>query len=80
MATRAHPPLDEREMIKIFIDILKNPYFDRVIGLQLQFFVDLILVGERIEDVVKIEKIVDMSALMALAEQTEKKAPVRKKE
>jgi hypothetical protein len=42
--------------------------------------VDLIPVGERIEDVVKTEKIVDMSALMALAEHTEKKAPVKKKE
>ena len=28
-------PLDEREMIKIFVDTLKNPYFDRMIGLLL---------------------------------------------
>uniref|UniRef100_A0A2N9EG40 Reverse transcriptase domain-containing protein n=1 Tax=Fagus sylvatica TaxID=28930 RepID=A0A2N9EG40_FAGSY len=48
-AARARPPLDEREMIKIFVDTLKNPYFDRMIGLQMQFFVDLIPVGERIE-------------------------------
>uniref|UniRef100_A0A2N9I2R0 Reverse transcriptase domain-containing protein n=1 Tax=Fagus sylvatica TaxID=28930 RepID=A0A2N9I2R0_FAGSY len=41
-AARARPPLDEREMIKIFVDTLKNPYFDRMIGLQMQFFVDLI--------------------------------------
>ena len=54
-AARARPPLDEREMIKIFVDTLKNPYFDRMIGLQLQFFVDLIPVGERIEDAVKIK-------------------------
>uniref|UniRef100_A0A2N9H8X6 Retrotransposon gag domain-containing protein n=1 Tax=Fagus sylvatica TaxID=28930 RepID=A0A2N9H8X6_FAGSY len=32
-AARARPPLDEREMIKIFVDTLKNPYFDRMIGL-----------------------------------------------
>uniref|UniRef100_A0A2N9HIE5 Uncharacterized protein n=1 Tax=Fagus sylvatica TaxID=28930 RepID=A0A2N9HIE5_FAGSY len=31
-AARARPPLDEREMIKIFVDTLKNPYFDRMIG------------------------------------------------
>uniref|UniRef100_A0A2N9FU38 Uncharacterized protein n=1 Tax=Fagus sylvatica TaxID=28930 RepID=A0A2N9FU38_FAGSY len=37
-AARARPPLDEREMIKIFVDTLKNPYFDRMIGLQMQFF------------------------------------------
>uniref|UniRef100_A0A2N9GQ01 Reverse transcriptase domain-containing protein n=1 Tax=Fagus sylvatica TaxID=28930 RepID=A0A2N9GQ01_FAGSY len=79
-AARACPPLDEREMIKIFVDTLKNPYFDRMIGLQMQFFVDLIPVGERIEDAVKTKKIVDMTALMALAEQAAKKAPTKKKE
>uniref|UniRef100_A0A2N9IPG5 Uncharacterized protein n=1 Tax=Fagus sylvatica TaxID=28930 RepID=A0A2N9IPG5_FAGSY len=80
-AARARPPLDEREMIKIFfVDTLKNPYFDRMIGLQMQFFVDLIPVGERIEDALKTKKIVDMTALMALAEQAAKKAPTKKKE
>ena len=59
---------------------IKNPYFDRMIGLQLQFFVDLIPMGERIEDAVKTKKIVDMTALMALAEQAAKKAPTKKKE
>jgi hypothetical protein len=67
-------------MIKIFIDTLKNPYFDRMIGLQLQFFVDLIPIGERIVDAVKTKKIVDMSALMAIAEQTAKKALVKRRE
>jgi hypothetical protein len=79
-AARARPPLDEKEMIKIFINTLKNPYFDRMIGLQLQFFVDLIPVGERIEDAVKTKKIVDTSALMAIAEQTAKKALVKRRE
>ncbi len=46
----------------------------------MQFFVDLIPVGERIEDAVKTKKIVDMSALMALAKQTAKKAPAKRKE
>uniref|UniRef100_A0A2N9I6E0 Retrotransposon gag domain-containing protein n=1 Tax=Fagus sylvatica TaxID=28930 RepID=A0A2N9I6E0_FAGSY len=79
-AARACPPLDEKEMIKIFVDTLKNPYFDRMIGLQLQFFVDLIPMGERIEDATKTKKIVDMSALLALAEQAAKKASAKKKE
>uniref|UniRef100_A0A2N9FR05 Uncharacterized protein n=1 Tax=Fagus sylvatica TaxID=28930 RepID=A0A2N9FR05_FAGSY len=55
-AARARPPLDEREMIKIFVDTLKNPYFDRMMGLQMQFFVDLIPVGDRIEDALKTKK------------------------
>jgi hypothetical protein len=50
---RACPLLDEKEMIKIFVDTLKNPYFNRIVGLQLQFLVDLILVEERIEDAVR---------------------------
>jgi hypothetical protein len=79
-ATRAHPPLDKKEMIKIFVDTLKNPYFDWMIGLQMQFFIDLIPVRERIEDVVKTKKTVDMSALMALAKQTAMKAPAKRKE
>jgi hypothetical protein len=58
---RACPPLDEKEMIKIFVDTLKNPYFDRIVDLQLQFLVDLILVEERIEDAVKIKKITGAS-------------------
>ena len=67
-------------MIKIFVNNLKNPYFNRMIGLQLQFFIDLIPVGERIEDAVKTKKIVDMSALLALAKQTAKRAPLKRKE
>ena len=68
MVARACPPLNEKEMIKIFVDTLKNQYFGQMVGLQLQFFVDLILVGERVEDALKTRKIVDMPAIMALVE------------
>ena len=78
MAAQARPPLDEKEMIKIFIDTLNNPYFDWMIALQLQFFVDLIPVGKRIEDAVKTKKIVDMPAIMALIEQIAKRTLVEK--
>uniref|UniRef100_A0A2N9FB53 Retrotransposon gag domain-containing protein n=1 Tax=Fagus sylvatica TaxID=28930 RepID=A0A2N9FB53_FAGSY len=49
-------------------------------GICPKFFVDLIPVGERIEDALKTKKIVDMTALMALAEQAAKKAPTKRKE
>ena len=68
MVARACPPLNEKKMIKIFVDTLKNQYFGQMVGLQLQFFVDLILVGERVEDALKTRKIVDMPAIMALVE------------
>ena len=66
-------------MIKIFVDTLKNPYFDQVIGLQLQFLVNLILVEEKIEDAVKTKEIMDMPALMALVEKIAKRAFMEKK-
>ena len=78
VAAQARPPLDEKEMIKIFVDTLKNPYFDQVIGLQLQFFVNLIPVGGRIENAVKTKRMVDMLALMALVEQIAKRTLVEK--
>uniref|UniRef100_A0A2N9HTF6 Uncharacterized protein n=1 Tax=Fagus sylvatica TaxID=28930 RepID=A0A2N9HTF6_FAGSY len=80
-AARARPPLDEREMIKIFVDTLKNPYFDRMMGLQMQFFVDLIPVGERIEDALKTKKIVDMTASDGAGRTSRlRKAPTKRKE
>jgi hypothetical protein len=67
-------------MIKIFVDTLKNPYFDRIVDLQLQFLVDLILVEERIEDAVKIKRITWTLALMALVEQIAKRTLIEKNE
>ena len=76
----ARPPLNEKEMIRIFVDTLKNPYFNRIVSLQLQFFVDLILVEERTEDAVKTKEIMDMPTLMALVEQIAKGTLVEKNE
>ena len=67
-------------MIKIFVDTLKNPYFDQVIGLQLQFLVNLILVEERVMVAMKTKRMVDMPALMALVEQIVKRTFVEKNE
>jgi hypothetical protein len=67
-------------MIKIFVDTLKNPYFNRIVGLQLQFLVNLILIEERVEDAMKTKRMVDMPALMALVEQIVKRTLVEKNE
>ena len=80
VAAQACPPLDEKEMIKIFVDTLKNPYFDQVIGLQLQFLMDLIPVEERIKDAAQTKEIMDMPALMALVEQITKRTLVEQNE
>uniref|UniRef100_A0A2N9GYX8 RNase H type-1 domain-containing protein n=1 Tax=Fagus sylvatica TaxID=28930 RepID=A0A2N9GYX8_FAGSY len=57
-----------------------DPMIHLQMDYKMQFFVDLIPVGERIEDALKTKKIVDMTALMALAEQAAKKAPTKRKE
>ena len=67
-------------MIKIFVDTLKDPYFNRIVGLQLQFLVDLIPVEERIKDAMKTKRMMDMPALMALVEQIVKRTLVEKNE
>jgi hypothetical protein len=67
-------------MIKIFVDTLKNPYFNRIVGLQLQFLMDLIPIEKRIKDAVKTKRMVDMPALMALVEQIAKRTLVEKNE
>ena len=46
----------------------------------MQFFVDLIPVGERIEDTMKTNEIVDMPALMTLVEQIAKRTLMEKNE
>ena len=79
-AAWGRPPLDEKEMIRIFISTLKNPYFDRIVGLQLQFLMELIPVEERIKDAAKTKEIMDMPALMALVEQIAKRNLVEKNE
>lgn len=67
-------------MMKIFIDMLKNPYFDRMLGLQLQFFAYLIPIRERVEDTMKSKKIMDTLALLALGEHAMKRSLAKKKE
>jgi hypothetical protein len=51
-----------------------------MVGLQLQLFVDLIPVGERIEDAVKTKKIVNMLALKTLVEHIAKRTLMEKNE
>jgi hypothetical protein len=67
-------------MIRILINTLKNPYFNRIMGLQFQFLVDLIPVEERIKDAGKIKEIMDTPALMALVEQIAKRTLMEKNE
>ncbi|RDY05658.1 hypothetical protein CR513_10479, partial [Mucuna pruriens] len=49
LATQVQPPITVRVMVTMFIDTFPSPYYDRVVGNVASTFVDLVMVGERIE-------------------------------
>ena len=51
------PPLLERELIDMFMGNLQGPYLDRMVGSTSSGFSDLVLAGERIENMIKMGKI-----------------------
>lgn len=70
--------MPEEEIVKTFIDSLKSPYIERMIGTPARYFVDLIPIVERIEDGIKNKRLVDINAFMAILEQSKKIAPKKK--
>ncbi|RDY03330.1 hypothetical protein CR513_13096, partial [Mucuna pruriens] len=57
LAAQVQPPITEKEMVTMFINALPSPYYDRVVGNAASSFVDLVVVGERIELGVRHEKL-----------------------
>ncbi|XP_050916256.1 uncharacterized protein LOC127131373 [Lathyrus oleraceus] len=57
LAARVQPPLLERELVDMFMGNLQGPYLDRMVGSTSSGFSDLVLVGERIENMIKMGKI-----------------------
>jgi len=70
--------MPEEQIVKTFIDSLKSPYIERMIGTLARYFVDLIPIVERIEDGIKNKRLVDINAFMAILEQSKKIAPKNK--
>jgi len=52
-AAQVHPPLLDKEMVTLFADTLKAPYYEHVMGSSAQQFTDAVVVCERIEQGVK---------------------------
>ncbi|XP_024449452.2 uncharacterized protein LOC112326273 [Populus trichocarpa] len=52
-AAQVHPPLLDKEMVTLFADTLKAPYYEHVMGSSAQQFTDVVVVCERIEQGVK---------------------------
>ena len=54
---RVQPPLNDREMVDMFIGTLTNPFFNLLIGSSSSGFTEMVLTGERIKDGIKCGKI-----------------------
>lgn len=57
LAAQVEPPLSEKEMIGIFLDTLKDPFFDRLVSSTTSDFGHLITIGDRIKKGLKDGKI-----------------------
>jgi hypothetical protein len=60
----------DRELVDLFLNILPNPYFERMIGCTSSSFSDLVMVGERIESGLKSGKLQDASSSQANEEES----------
>lgn len=49
LVAQVEPPLSEKEMTGIFVDTLKDPFFDRLVSSAASDFAHLITIGDRIE-------------------------------
>ena len=57
LAGRVQPPLDDRELVDMFLGTLSGPYFNHLIGSSSSGFTELIMIGERVEVRIKSGKI-----------------------
>lgn len=62
LAARVQPPLLEMELVYMFIGNLQGPYFDRMVGSTTSVFSDLVIADKRIENMIKMVKIQNISS------------------
>ena len=53
------PPLIETEMVTLFANIFKAPYYEHLMGSSAQHFYDAVLIAERIEQGIQSGKIME---------------------
>lgn len=56
LAARVQPSLLERELVDMFMGNLQRPYSEKMVGSTSSGFFDLVIVGERIENMIKMGK------------------------
>ena len=52
-AAEVQPPMSEKELVSIFFETLKPPFYNNMLGLITTNFSDMLLIGERIEKGIK---------------------------
>ncbi|KAK5792305.1 hypothetical protein PVK06_033419 [Gossypium arboreum] len=73
ISAQVEPPLTKTEITVLFINTLKVPFYDKLVGSATKDFSDIVISGELIENAFK-------SGRMEGSEGSRKAAPVRKKE
>jgi len=61
VATQVNPPMLEKEMISLFSNTFKSPYFEYLVRSSAQHFTDLVVIAERIEQAIELGKIVNLT-------------------
>ena len=62
MAVKVQPPLTDKEMTSMFMNILRAQFYDQMIGNTTTNFCEIIVIGERIEYVIKHGRLAEASA------------------
>jgi hypothetical protein len=57
VAAQVNPPMLEKEMISLFSNSFKAPYFEYLVRSSAQHFTDLVVIAERIEQAIGLGKI-----------------------
>ncbi|XP_012453461.2 uncharacterized protein LOC105775498 [Gossypium raimondii] len=57
VATQVQPPLLEKEVTELFINTLKAPFIDHMLGSATKSFSDMVMSGEMIENAIRSDKI-----------------------
>ena len=66
LAAQVHPPLLDKEMVTLFANTLRVPYYEHVMGSSAQQFTDDVAVAERIEQGIRSGRILAPVEKMAL--------------
>jgi len=72
ISTQVKPPLTKTEITVLFINTLKTPFYDKLVGSATKDFADIVISRELIENAIKIGRIEGPESL-------KRAAPIKKK-